>query len=116
MNLIRLGGGNTTWFTKTLETEVKSSRIEPYCHLADALASEAHQSIPASRDSLDALRWIVRAGAAAGHEQRGRRMRFGAFLPTYWDDYGESPIHVAINGAAKRPRRWATRGFGPTTR
>ena len=27
-------------------------------------------------------------------------MRFGAFLPTYWDDYGESPIHVAINGAA----------------
>ena len=27
-------------------------------------------------------------------------MRFGAFLPTYWDDYGSSPIQVAINGAA----------------
>jgi hypothetical protein len=27
-------------------------------------------------------------------------MRFGAFLPTYWDDYGTSPIHVAIDGAA----------------
>jgi probable F420-dependent oxidoreductase len=27
-------------------------------------------------------------------------MRFGAFLPTYWDDYRSSPIHVAINGAA----------------
>ena len=27
-------------------------------------------------------------------------MRFGAFLPTYWDDYGESPIHVAIQEAA----------------
>jgi len=27
-------------------------------------------------------------------------MRFGAFLPTYWDDYGSTPIHVAINGAA----------------
>jgi probable F420-dependent oxidoreductase len=27
-------------------------------------------------------------------------MRFGAFLPTYWDHYGSSPIHVAINGAA----------------
>src|SRR5215210_7785654 len=27
-------------------------------------------------------------------------MRFGAHLPTYWDDYGSSPIHVAIQGAA----------------
>jgi probable F420-dependent oxidoreductase len=27
-------------------------------------------------------------------------MRFGAFLPTYWADYGSSSIHVAINGAA----------------
>jgi probable F420-dependent oxidoreductase len=27
-------------------------------------------------------------------------MRFGAFLPTYWDDYGATPIHVAINEAA----------------
>jgi hypothetical protein len=27
-------------------------------------------------------------------------MRFGAFLPTYWDDYRSTPIHVAINGAA----------------
>src|SRR5829696_7480825 len=27
-------------------------------------------------------------------------MRFGAFLPTYWDDYGSTPIHVAINEAA----------------
>src|SRR5918996_1203916 len=27
-------------------------------------------------------------------------MRFGAFLPTNWDDYRSSPIHVAINGAA----------------
>ena len=25
-------------------------------------------------------------------------MRFGAFLPTYWDDYGANPIRVAING------------------
>ena len=28
-------------------------------------------------------------------------MQFGAFLPTYWDDYGVSPIHVAIEEAAK---------------
>jgi probable F420-dependent oxidoreductase len=28
-------------------------------------------------------------------------MRFGAFLPTYWDDYRSSPIHVAIEEAAK---------------
>jgi alkanesulfonate monooxygenase SsuD/methylene tetrahydromethanopterin reductase-like flavin-dependent oxidoreductase (luciferase family) len=27
-------------------------------------------------------------------------MRFGAFLPTYWDDYGANPIPVAINEAA----------------
>ena len=27
-------------------------------------------------------------------------MRFGACLPTYWDDYGTSPIHAAIEGAA----------------
>jgi probable F420-dependent oxidoreductase len=27
-------------------------------------------------------------------------MRFGAHLPTYWDDHGVSPIHVAIEGAA----------------
>jgi probable F420-dependent oxidoreductase len=27
-------------------------------------------------------------------------MRFGAFLPTYWNDYASSPIHVAINGVA----------------
>ena len=27
-------------------------------------------------------------------------MRFGAFLPTYWDDYGSSPIHLAIAEAA----------------
>jgi probable F420-dependent oxidoreductase len=27
-------------------------------------------------------------------------MQFGAFLPTYWDDYGASPINVAINEAA----------------
>jgi len=27
-------------------------------------------------------------------------MRFGAFLPTYWDDYGTSSIHVAIKEAA----------------
>ena len=27
-------------------------------------------------------------------------MRFGVFLPTYWDDYGSTPIHVAINEAA----------------
>lgn len=27
-------------------------------------------------------------------------MRFGAFLPTSWDDYGSSPHHVAIEGAA----------------
>jgi alkanesulfonate monooxygenase SsuD/methylene tetrahydromethanopterin reductase-like flavin-dependent oxidoreductase (luciferase family) len=28
-------------------------------------------------------------------------MRFGVFLPTYWDDYGTTPIHVAIEEAAK---------------
>ncbi len=28
-------------------------------------------------------------------------MRFGAFLPTYWDDYGTSTIHVAIAEAAR---------------
>ena len=28
-------------------------------------------------------------------------MRFAAFLPTYWDDYGASPIPVAIEEAAK---------------
>lgn len=28
-------------------------------------------------------------------------MRFGAFLPTYWDDYGTSSMHVAIEEAAK---------------
>ena len=28
-------------------------------------------------------------------------MRFGAFLPTYWDDYGASPLHVAVEEAAK---------------
>jgi probable F420-dependent oxidoreductase len=27
-------------------------------------------------------------------------MRFGVHLPTYWDDYGSSPIHVAIEEAA----------------
>lgn len=27
-------------------------------------------------------------------------MRFGAFLPTYWDDYGAGPLHVAIEEAA----------------
>jgi hypothetical protein len=27
-------------------------------------------------------------------------MRFGAFLPTYWDDCGATPIPVAINEAA----------------
>jgi alkanesulfonate monooxygenase SsuD/methylene tetrahydromethanopterin reductase-like flavin-dependent oxidoreductase (luciferase family) len=27
-------------------------------------------------------------------------MRFGAFLPTYWDDDGANPIPVAINEAA----------------
>lgn len=27
-------------------------------------------------------------------------MRFGAYLPTYWDDYGTSSIHVAIEEAA----------------
>jgi probable F420-dependent oxidoreductase len=27
-------------------------------------------------------------------------MRCGAFLPTYWDEYGATPIHVAINEAA----------------
>jgi probable F420-dependent oxidoreductase len=27
-------------------------------------------------------------------------MRFGVHLPTYWDDYGVSPIRVAIEGAA----------------
>lgn len=27
-------------------------------------------------------------------------MRFGAFLPTYWDDYGTTPIHIAIEEAA----------------
>ncbi|MDQ3513690.1 MAG: TIGR03619 family F420-dependent LLM class oxidoreductase [Chloroflexota bacterium] len=27
-------------------------------------------------------------------------MRFGAFLPTFWDDYGATPIHVAIAEAA----------------
>jgi probable F420-dependent oxidoreductase len=27
-------------------------------------------------------------------------MRFGLHLPTYWDDYGTSPIHVAIEEAA----------------
>jgi probable F420-dependent oxidoreductase len=27
-------------------------------------------------------------------------MRFGAFLPTCWDDYGTNPIHVAIEAAA----------------
>ena len=28
-------------------------------------------------------------------------MRFGAFLPTYWDDYGVSPMRVAIAEAAR---------------
>ena len=28
-------------------------------------------------------------------------MRFGAHLPTYWEDYGTSPIHVAIAEAAQ---------------
>lgn len=28
-------------------------------------------------------------------------MRFGVHLPTYWDDYGTTPIHVAIEEAAK---------------
>jgi probable F420-dependent oxidoreductase len=28
-------------------------------------------------------------------------MRFGAFLPTYWDDYRDSSMHVAIEEAAK---------------
>ena len=28
-------------------------------------------------------------------------MRFGAFLPTYWDDYGTNAIHVAIAEAAR---------------
>ena len=28
-------------------------------------------------------------------------MRFGAFLPTYWDDYGNTPIPVAVAEAAK---------------
>src|SRR5262245_48055301 len=32
---------------------------------------------------------------------RTLRMRFGVHLPTYWDDYGSSPIHVAIEEAAK---------------
>jgi probable F420-dependent oxidoreductase len=27
-------------------------------------------------------------------------MRFGAFLPTYWDDYGTTPVRVAIEEAA----------------
>ena len=27
-------------------------------------------------------------------------MRFGAFLPTYWDDYGSNPIPIAIAEAA----------------
>ncbi len=35
-----------------------------------------------------------------GTEARGTRVRFGAFLPTYWDDYGASPIRVAIAEAA----------------
>ena len=28
-------------------------------------------------------------------------MRFGVHLPTYWDDYGGTPIHVAVEEAAK---------------
>jgi probable F420-dependent oxidoreductase len=28
-------------------------------------------------------------------------MRFGAYLPTFWDDYGTSSMHVAIEEAAK---------------
>ena len=28
-------------------------------------------------------------------------MRFGLHLPTYWDDYGATPIHVAIEAAAQ---------------
>jgi probable F420-dependent oxidoreductase len=28
-------------------------------------------------------------------------MRFGAYLPTFWDDYGTSSIHVAIEEAAR---------------
>jgi probable F420-dependent oxidoreductase len=28
-------------------------------------------------------------------------MQFGAFLPTHWSDYGTTPIHVAIEDAAK---------------
>src|SRR5215213_9219872 len=31
---------------------------------------------------------------------KGSQMQFGAFLPTYSDDYQSSPLHVAINGAA----------------
>ncbi len=30
----------------------------------------------------------------------GAEMRFGAFLPTFWDDYGTTPLHVAIVEAA----------------
>jgi probable F420-dependent oxidoreductase len=29
-------------------------------------------------------------------------MRFGAFLPTYWDDYGTNPIRVTIEETAKQ--------------
>ena len=28
-------------------------------------------------------------------------MRFGLHLPTYWDDYGSSPTHIAIEETAK---------------
>ena len=37
-------------------------------------------------------------------------MRFGAFLPTYWDDYGATPIHVAIAEAATGGRGAGLRG------
>ena len=37
-------------------------------------------------------------------------MRFGAFLPTYWDDYGASPIHVAIDGGRQGGRGAGLRG------
>jgi probable F420-dependent oxidoreductase len=41
-----------------------------------------------------------KVGAPTTAARRGLMMRFGAYLPTYWDDYGTSPIHVAIEGAA----------------
>src|SRR5918992_6048118 len=40
------------------------------------------------------------ACARRGAEERGPRMRFGAFLPTYWDDYGATPSPVTIAEAA----------------